>query len=317
MANAGPRTNGSQFFLCTVQTSWLDGKHVVFGSVVEGLDVVKKIESFGSQSGYLNYSYSETSKKIVVLASGQLQDKGKALKEEPDDIVVRSYEKKFSRFLEFVKSNDLDSVKTCIRNGTDPHAANEGGWTALHSAAMKGNLEIVRFLIKECQVNLNQKTNSGQTAMDIAKMYNHIYVTSYVAVEQEIQVKEAARLKVEADGKERQAQLKAEEEKKVIEAARMQKEQERLAKEAARLSLFQEFLGSFVGNEMTWEKFFTKVCHFLDFDTDLYSIDENKLRKKLDPLLNSGTLQIDILKDALKNNDIKTFLQAFIIAIGL
>ena len=65
MANAGPNTNGSQFFLCTAKTSWLDGKHVVFGSVVEGMDVVKKIESYGSQSG-------KTSAKIVVANSGQL-----------------------------------------------------------------------------------------------------------------------------------------------------------------------------------------------------------------------------------------------------
>merc|ERR1712199_70952 len=65
MANAGPGTNGSQFFLCTTKTSHLDGKHVVFGSVVEGMDVVKKIEAVGSQGG-------ETSKKVVIADSGQL-----------------------------------------------------------------------------------------------------------------------------------------------------------------------------------------------------------------------------------------------------
>merc|ERR1712057_89873 len=51
MANAGPNTNGSQFFICTGQTPHLDGKHVVFGKLVEGDSVLKAIEAVGSQSG--------------------------------------------------------------------------------------------------------------------------------------------------------------------------------------------------------------------------------------------------------------------------
>lgn len=65
MANAGPNTNGSQFFITTVACPWLDGKHVVFGRVTEGLDVVKTIESYGSQSG-------RTSKKVEIADCGQL-----------------------------------------------------------------------------------------------------------------------------------------------------------------------------------------------------------------------------------------------------
>ncbi|CAM6084899.1 unnamed protein product [Calypogeia fissa] len=65
MANAGVNTNGSQFFLCTVATPWLDGKHVVFGKVVEGMNVVKAVEAVGSQSG-------KTKKPVVIGDCGQL-----------------------------------------------------------------------------------------------------------------------------------------------------------------------------------------------------------------------------------------------------
>eukprot|EP00746_Dinoflagellata_sp_MGD_P074444 gnl/MRDRNA2_/MRDRNA2_30069_c0_seq1.p1 gnl/MRDRNA2_/MRDRNA2_30069_c0~~gnl/MRDRNA2_/MRDRNA2_30069_c0_seq1.p1 ORF type:complete len:368 (+),score=60.06 gnl/MRDRNA2_/MRDRNA2_30069_c0_seq1:104-1207(+) len=65
MANAGPNTNGSQFFLCTATTSWLDGKHCVFGSVKEGYDVVKKMEAVGSQSG-------RTRESVIVEDCGQI-----------------------------------------------------------------------------------------------------------------------------------------------------------------------------------------------------------------------------------------------------
>lgn len=65
MANSGKNTNGSQFFLCTAAADWLDGKHVVFGHVTEGMNVVRTIEALGSASG-------KTSKKIVVADSGQL-----------------------------------------------------------------------------------------------------------------------------------------------------------------------------------------------------------------------------------------------------
>merc|ERR1719384_338307 len=65
MANAGRDTNGSQFFITTVVTSWLDGKHVVFGEVVRGMEVVKAVESLGSRSG-------TTSKDVRIANSGEL-----------------------------------------------------------------------------------------------------------------------------------------------------------------------------------------------------------------------------------------------------
>ena len=66
MANAGPNTNGSQFFITFAPTAWLDGRHVVFGQVLEGFDVVDALEKIGSNSG-------KTSKKAEIVASGVLE----------------------------------------------------------------------------------------------------------------------------------------------------------------------------------------------------------------------------------------------------
>ncbi|XP_012506145.1 PREDICTED: peptidyl-prolyl cis-trans isomerase A-like [Propithecus coquereli] len=65
MTNAGPNTNGSQFFICTDKFEWLDGKHVVFGKVREGMNIVEAMEHFGSRN-------AKTSKKVTIAYCEQL-----------------------------------------------------------------------------------------------------------------------------------------------------------------------------------------------------------------------------------------------------
>ncbi|XP_010940596.1 peptidyl-prolyl cis-trans isomerase CYP19-3 [Elaeis guineensis] len=67
MANAGPNTNGSQFFICTEKTAWLDGKHVVFGKVIDGYSVVQAMEKVGSEGG-------RTSSPVVIEDCGQITE---------------------------------------------------------------------------------------------------------------------------------------------------------------------------------------------------------------------------------------------------
>jgi len=66
MANSGPNTNGSQFFICTTKTDWLDGKHVVFGKVIAGAEVVKKMEKCGAKNG-------TPTQKVSIYACGELK----------------------------------------------------------------------------------------------------------------------------------------------------------------------------------------------------------------------------------------------------
>uniref|UniRef100_A0A7S1RTA5 peptidylprolyl isomerase n=1 Tax=Alexandrium catenella TaxID=2925 RepID=A0A7S1RTA5_ALECA len=76
MANRGRDTQGSQFFITVAATSWLDGKHVVFGRVVKGMDIVKAIEALGSSSG-------RPSQEIVIADSGELGEDGQVLRHRP------------------------------------------------------------------------------------------------------------------------------------------------------------------------------------------------------------------------------------------
>jgi peptidylprolyl isomerase len=100
MANSGAHTNGSQFFICTVKTTWLDGKHVVFGRVLEGMDVVKTIERYGSSSG-------ATSQEIIVSNCGQRM--GTLLEKEP---TKEELQKSLTELRALERNIEVDSSRT-------------------------------------------------------------------------------------------------------------------------------------------------------------------------------------------------------------
>ncbi|CAL6285261.1 unnamed protein product [Bathycoccus prasinos] len=103
MANAGPNTNGSQFFLCTVATPFLNGKHTVFGQVVEGYSVVKALESVGSQSGAP--AYDVFIEKCGIVASTSTSSSNKARKSNKVLSTPTVPRRSFSSFATTMKSS--------------------------------------------------------------------------------------------------------------------------------------------------------------------------------------------------------------------
>jgi peptidylprolyl isomerase len=140
MANAGPNTNKSQFFLCTAETPWLDGKHVVFGRVTHGLEVLDLIE--GAGNGHAGTSTGKPSTRVAIADCGQLFDRpaGMTVSQGAFDEVVAENMEEFDMEEEEARA---DAVAQFESQGVDLAGVNTTGQPSPPGEASEGEAAAV------------------------------------------------------------------------------------------------------------------------------------------------------------------------------
>ena len=154
MANSGKNTNGSQFFITTAVCSWLDGKHVVFGEVVEGMDIVRKLNKLGSGSG-------KPAKKVIVKNCGEIKEQKESKK---DEITKKDNLKKSSKMEVEVESEEEDSYLS--EDSEDLESYGEEELTTI-----KSKNEKIRKASKDSKLS-NGSNKNQQNIEEIRKLQN-------------------------------------------------------------------------------------------------------------------------------------------------